>query len=69
MVKKQEQAANEYAEQAREMSDLIEELKEYADGAFDVKGPEEVTWADVEKLKAINNQLGYALSLIQTECV
>ena len=69
MVKKQDQAANEYAEQTLKMSDLIEELKEYADGAFDVKGPEEVTWGDVEMLKSINNQLGYALSLIQAECV
>ena len=67
MVKKQEQAANEYAEQARRMEELIEELQGYAVAFFDVRGPEEVTWADVELLKSINNQLGYALTLMQKD--
>lgn len=67
MVKKKEQAANEYAEQAQRMEELIEELQGYAVALFDVRGPEEVSWGDVELLKSINNQLGYTLTLMQTD--
>lgn len=67
MMHNQEQATNEYAEQAQTMAELAEQIKEYADSLFDVRGPEEVTWGDVELLKTINNQLGYTLSLIQTD--
>lgn len=63
MVKKQEQAREAYMEQATALLALIEKLTEYADSLYDVRGPEEVTWADVEELKAVNNQLGYALTL------
>lgn len=67
MAHNQKQAANEYAEQARTLADLAEQLKAYADSLFDVRGPEEVTWGDVELLKAVNNQLGCVLSLVQTD--
>ena len=69
MVHKQEQATNEYIKQARRLLALIEKLTEYDDSLYDLRGPEDVTWADVEELKAVNNHLGYALSMIQHECV
>lgn len=63
MAHKQEQATSEYMEQALRLLSLIEKLTEYADSLYDVRGPGEVTWADVEELKTVNNHLGYALTL------
>ena len=63
MVHKQEQAINEYMEQAGRLLALIEKLTEYADNLYDVRGPEDVTWADVEELKTVNIHLGYALTI------
>lgn len=65
MVHKQEQAREAYMEQATALLGLIEKLAEYADSLYDVRGPEKVTWADVEELKAVNNHLGYALTIAE----
>ena len=67
MVHKQEQAANEYARQARRMDELADKIKEHSSTLFDAIGPDEVTWVDVEMLKECNNRLGYVLSFIEND--
>lgn len=65
MVKKQEQAANEYARQARRMDELADKIKEHSSTLFDAIGPDEVTWTDVEMLIELNTRLLYVLSFIE----
>ena len=67
MVKKQEQAANEYARQARRMDELADKIKEHSSTLFDAIGPDEVTWVDVEMLIELNTRLEYVISFIEND--
>lgn len=67
MMHKQEQATEEYMREHAVLMNCIDELRKYADDLFTVRGPEEVTWANVAELKHVTYKLHETIDFIRQE--
>ena len=64
---KQEQATEEYMREHAVLMNCIDALRKYADDLFTVRGPEEVTWANVAELKHVTSKLHEVIDFIRQD--
>lgn len=62
-----EKAMEEYMREHAVLMNAIDELRKYADDLFSVRGPEEVTWANVAELKHVTSKLNETLHFIRQD--
>ena len=67
MMHKQEQATEEYMREHAVLMNCIDALRKYADDLYSVRGPEEVTWANVAELKHVTSKLHEVIDFIRQE--
>lgn len=67
MMHKQEQATEEYMREHAVLMNCIDALRKYADDLYSVRGPEEVTWANVAEVKHVTSKLHEVIDFIRQE--
>ena len=67
MMHKQEQATEEYMREHAVLMNCIDALLKYADDLFTVRGPEEVTWANVAELNHVTDKLRETIDFIRQD--
>lgn len=67
MMHKQEEATEEYMREHAVLMNCIDALRKYANDLYSVRGPEEVTWANVAELKHVTSELNEALHFIRQD--